>query len=181
MTMKIYITNIFPSSIKNKLTNLKDLQSNSFQKMEIASEDFGIHFIEDSKSKSNRDKNCYRCEPNFEPKLQLIKSFGSTNSDLLLDNTKYVYCPVVSQLPVNYILTQLTILEYQTSKKSKLKLVIECLNEPVVIGSYFSPDKHMGEELVPIDFYFVYDDIGKLDLNDCFFQEEFNMFLSHLN
>ena len=88
---------------------------------------------------------------------------------------------VVSQLPVNYVLKRLTILEYQTSKKAKLKLVVECLNEPVMIGSYFSPDKHMSEELVPIDFYFVYDDVVKLDLNDCFFQEEINMFLSYLN
>ena len=173
--MKIYITNIFPSSLKNKLTNLKGLQSSTFQKLEIASEDFGIHFIEDGKN-----KNCYRIEPNFEPKLQLIKGFGPTNSDLLVDNTKYVYCPVVSQFPMNYILTKMTVLEYQTSKKSKLKLVIECLNEPVLIGSYFSPDKHMGEELIPVNFYFVYE-LTNLDLNDQFFLEEFNMFLSHLN
>lgn len=174
--MKIYITNIFPSSIKNKLTNLKELESTSFQKLEIASEDFGLHFIEEGKNKT-----CYRCEPNFEPKLQLVKGFGPTNNDLLVDSTKYVYCPVVSQLPMNYILTRFTVLEYQTSKKSKLKLVVECLNEPVLIGSYFSPDKHMGEELIPIDFYFVYDDASKLDLCDRFFQEEINMFLSHLN
>lgn len=172
--MKIYITNIFPSSLKNKLTNLKGLQTNNFHKFEITSEEFGVHFIE-------QNEKIYRCEPNFESKLQLIKSFGPTNSDLLVDKTKYVYCPVVSQLPVDYILTKLTILEYQTSKKAKLKLVIECLNEPVVIGSYFSPDKHMGEELIPINFYFVYDELTNLDLNDRFFQEEFNMFLSHLN
>jgi len=176
--MKIYISNIFPSTIKNKLTNLKDLQTNSFDKFELASEDYGIHYIE--KSKGNND-NIYRCEPNFEPKFQLIKNFGPTNSDLFIDKTKYVYCPVVSQLPVNYTLTKLTILEYQTSKKAKLKLVIECLKEPVVIGSYFSPDKHMGEELVPINFYLVYDELTNLDLSDQFFQEEFNMFLSHLN
>ena len=175
--MKIYITNIFPSSIKNKLTNLKDLQTNTFHKLEIASEDFGLHYIEKKKG----DEHIYRCEPNFEPQLQLIKCFGPMNSDLLIDSTKYVYCSVVSQLPVNYILTKLSVLEYQTSKKAKLKLVVECLYEPVLIGSYFSPDKHMGEELIPIDFYFVYDDVAKLDLNDHFFQEEINMFLSHLN
>jgi hypothetical protein len=174
--MKIYITNIFPSSIKNKLTNLKELESTSFQKLEIVSKDFGTHFMENKK-----DNNFYRCEPNFEPKLQLIKGFGPMNSDLLIDSTKYVYCPVVSQLPMNYILTRFTVLEYQTSKKAKLKLVVECLNEPVLIGSYFSPDKHMGEEMIPIDFYFVYDDASKLDLCDRFFQEEINMFLSHLN
>ena len=171
--MKIYISNIFPSTIKNKLTKLKDLQTNSFEKVELASKDYGIHYIEKGK--------IYRCEPNFDPQFQLIKNFGPTNSDLLIDKTKYVYCPVVSQLPVNYILTKLTVLEYQTSKKSKLKLVIECLKEPVVIGCYFSPDKHMGEELIPIDFYFVYDELTNLDLSDQFFQEEFNMFLSYLN
>ena len=58
--------------------------------------------------------------------------------------------------------------------------MIECLKEPVVIGSYFSPDKHMGEELIPVNFYFVYE-LTNLDLNDQFFQEEFNMFLLHLN
>ena len=178
--MKIYISNIFPSTIKNKLTKLKDLQTNSFDKFELASQDYGIHYIEKGKEKGNNEK-IYRCEPNFEPKFQLIKNFGPTNSDLFIDKTKYVYCPVVSQLPVNYVLTKLTILEYQTSKKAHLKLVIECLKEPVVVGSYFSPDKHMGEELVPINFYFVYDELTNLDLSDQFFQEEFNMFLSHLN
>jgi len=177
--MKIYISNIFPSTIKNKLTKLKDLQTNSFDKFELTSQDYGIHYIEKEKEKGNKEK-IYRCEPNFDPQFQLIKNFGPTNSDLLIDKTKYVYCSVVSQLPVNYILTKLTILEYQTNKKAKLKLVIECLKEPVIIGSYFSPDKHMGEELIPVNFYFVYE-LTNLDLNDQFFQEEFNMFLSHLN
>ena len=178
---KIYITNIFPSSLKHKLTNIKELLVNTFNKYEIASEDFGIHFIEKEKGKNkeNIDDKMYRIEPSFDPKFQLIKNFGKLNSDLLIDYTKYVYCPVVSQLPNDYVLTKLTILEYKTSRKSKLKLVIECLNEPIKIGSYFSPDKHIGEELIPINFYFVYDD--NLDLTDRFFQEEINVFLSHLN
>jgi len=178
---KIYITNIFPSSLKNKLTNMKELLTNSFNKYEIASEDFGLHFIEKEKGreKEKGEDKMYRIEPNFDPKFQLIKNFGKLNSDLLIDQTKYVCCPVVSQLPVNYVLTKLTILEYKTNKKAKLQLVIECLKEPITIGSYFSPDKHIGEELVPINFYFVYD--GNLDLTDRFFQEEINVFLSHLN
>ena len=175
--MKIYITTIFPSSIKNKLTNFKDLELKTSHKYEMTSEDFGVHYIE----KSKNGDHIYRIEPSFEPKFQLIKNFGETQDDLLLDSTKYIVCPVVSQLPVNYILTKLTILEYQSGRKSKLKLVVECLNEPVVIGAYFSPDKHMGEEMVPINFYFEYDDTAKLELNDRFFQEEINMFLSHLN
>ena len=47
--MKIYISNIFPSTIKNKLTKLKDLQTNSFEKVELASKDYGIHYIEKGK------------------------------------------------------------------------------------------------------------------------------------
>jgi hypothetical protein len=175
--MKIYITTIFPSSIKNKLTNFKDLELKTSHKYEMTSEDFGVHYIE----KSKNGDHIYRIEPSFEPKFQLIKNFGETQDDLLLDSTKYIVCPIVSQLPVNYILTKLTILEYQSGRKSKLKLVVECLNEPVVIGAYFSPDKHMGEEMVPINFYFEYDDTSKLELNNRFFQEEINMFLSHLN
>jgi hypothetical protein len=175
--MKIYITTIFPSSIKNKLTNFKDLELKTSHKYEITSEEFGLHYIE----KGKNGDHIYRIEPSFEPKFQLIKNFGETQDDLLLDSTKYIVCPIVSQLPVNYILTKLTILEYQSGRKSKLKLVVECLNEPVVIGAYFSPDKHMGEEMVPINFYFEYDDTSKLELNDRFFQEEINMFLSHLN
>jgi hypothetical protein len=178
--MKIYITNILPSSLKNKLTKIKYLliNPNGTNKYELVSEDFGVQFIE-----SDNDK-VYRIEPNFEPKFQLIKNYD-TNSryiDLLLDNTEYKCCPVVSQLPMNYILTKMTIFEYQTSRKSKLKLVVECLKEPVTIGAYFSPDKHIGEDIVPINFYFVYNNTtNDLDLTDHFFKEEFNMLLSHLN
>ena len=178
--MKIYITTIFPSSIKNKLTNFKDLELKTSHKYEMTSEEFGLQYIEKGSNRTDGD-HIYRIEPSFEPKFQLIKNFGETQDDLLLDSTKYIVCPIVSQLPVNYILTKLTILEYQSGRKSKLKLVVECLNEPVVIGAYFSPDKHMGEEMVPINFYFEYDDTSKLELNDRFFQEEINMFLSHLN
>ena len=74
------------------------------------------------------------------------------------------------------------VFEYRVSPKSKLKLVVEYLKEPITIGTYFSTNKHIGEELVPINFYFVYDNSNNdLDLSDRFFQEDFNMFLSHLN
>ena len=111
--MKIYITTIFPSSIKNKLTNFKDLELKTSHKYEMTSEDFGVHYIE----KSKNGDHIYRMEPSFEPKFQLIKNFGETQDDLLLDSTKYIVCPVVSQLPVKYILTKLTILEYQSGRK----------------------------------------------------------------
>jgi len=170
--MKIYITDIFPSSLKNKLTNIREYLSNTISRYEIVSEEYGIHIIEGD--------TIYRIEPNFKPDMQLIKD--TLKNELLIDNTDYKMIPVVSQLPYNYILTKITIHEYQVCKKSKLKLVVECLNEPVQTNVFFSK-KNQGNidtTSIPINFYFVYND-AKLDLTDQFLKEEINVFLSHLN
>lgn len=191
--MKIYIANIFPSSIKDKLTNIQNLLINTHgtNKYEIISKDFGTHYIEKSnqkeKGKDNENStNIYRIEPNFDPKFQLIKGYNNGNSinDLLIDYTKYTYCPVVSQLPTEYMLIKMIVFEYRTSPKSKLKLVVEYLKEPTITGSYFSANKNIKDEMIPINFYFDYNhsDLKHgIDLSDRFFQEEINMFLSHLN
>ena len=170
--MKIYITDIFPSSLKNKLTNIREYLSNTISRYEMVSEEYGIHIIEGD--------TIYRIEPNFKPDMQLIKTFFS--NELLIDNTNYKMIPVVSQLPYNYILTKITIHEYQVCKKSKLKLVVECLNEPVSTNVFFSKKNQstIDTNVIPINFYFVYND-AKLDLTDQFLKEEFNVFLSHLN
>lgn len=170
--MKIYITDIFPSSLKNKLTNIREYLSDTISRYEMVSEEYGIHIIEGD--------TIYRIEPNFKPDMQLIKTFFS--NELLIDNTNYKMIPVVSQLPYNYILTKITIHEYQVCKKSKLKLVVECLNEPVQTNVFFSK-KNQGNidtTVIPINFYFLYND-AKIDLTDHFLKEEFNVFLSHLN
>ena len=78
------------------------------------------------------------------------------------------------------------IFEYITSPKSKLKLVVEYLKEPTITGAYFSTNKNIKDEMIPINFYFVYNNSdlkhgNEIDLSDRFFQEEINMFLSHLN
>jgi hypothetical protein len=201
--MKIYITNIFPSSIKDKLTNIQNLliTPHGTNKYEINSHDFGTHYIEKSNQRGNNGKkekegkeegenitNIYRMEPNFDPKFQLIKGYNNGNStnDLLIDYTKYTHCPVVSQLPTEYVLIKMIIFEYRTSPKSKLKLVVEYLKEPTITGSYFSTNKNTKDEMIPINFYFVYNNSdlkheNEIDLSDRFFQEEINMFLSHLN
>ena len=172
--MKIYITDIFPSSLKNKLTNLKEYLSNTISRYEMVSEECGIHIIEEDA--------IYRVEPNFKPDIHVINNSDLINS-LLIDNTNYKMIPVVSQLPFNYILTKMTIYEYQVSKKSKLKMVIECLNEPVPTNVFFSKKNGSANTetmVIPINFYFVYDDV-KIDLTDRFVKEEINVFLSHLN
>jgi hypothetical protein len=170
--MKIYITDIFPSSLKNKLTNIKEYLSNTISRYEMVSEEYGIHIIEGD--------TIYRIEPNFKSNMQLIKTFFS--NELLIDNTDYKMIPVVSQLPYNYILTKITIHEYQVCKKSKLKLVVECLNEPVQTNVFFSKknQENIDTTVIPINFYFVYND-AKIDLADQFLKDEFNVFLSHLN
>lgn len=175
--MKIYVTDIFPSSLKNKLTNLREYLSDTISRYEIVSEEYGIHIIEDDA--------IYRVEPNFKPDIHLVKQSDSITNDLLIDNTNYKMIPVVSQLPFNYILTKMTIYEYKVSKKSKMKMVIECLNEPVSTNVFFANAKKNGPAntetiVIPINFYFVYDDV-KIDLTDRFVKEEINVFLSHLN
>ena len=178
--MKIYITDIFPSSLKNKLTKLKEYLSNTISRYEMVSEECGIHIIEEDA--------IYRVEPNFKPDIHVINGDNSINgsdikNDLLIDNTNYKMIPVVSQLPFNYILTKMTIYEYQVSKKSKMKMVIECLNEPVPTNVFFAKKNGLVNTetmVIPINFYFVYDDV-KIDLTDRFVKEEINVFLSHLN
>jgi hypothetical protein len=179
--MKIYITDIFPSSLKNKLTNLREYLSNTISRYEMVSEESGIHIIEEDA--------IYRVEPNFKPDIHVINNSGpdpdsdSITNDLLIDNTNYKMIPVVSQLPFNYILTKMTIYEYQVSKKSKMKLVIECLNEPMPTNVFFAIKNgpvNTDTMVIPINFYFVYDE-PKIDLTDRFVKEEINVFLSHLN
>jgi len=167
--MKIYITDILPSSLKNKLTNLNEYLTKTGIKFEMNSNDYGIHIIEGD--------IIHRIEPNFNPDFSLIKDHFK--NELLVDNTNYKMIPILSQLPVNYILTKITVYEYQVSKKSKIKLVVECLNEPVQQNVFFQ-SKQSTSNFIPFNFYFVYNE-HKLDLSDRFIKEEFNVFLSHLN
>ena len=59
-------------------------------------------------------------------------------------------------------------------------MVVECLNEPVPQNVFFSQNKQMDTNTIPINFYFNYNN-KKIDLSDRFLKEEFNVFLSHLN
>ena len=169
--MKIYITDILPSSLKNKLTNLQEYLTKTVAKYELSSEDYGLHYIEND--------SMYRLEPNFNPDFRINKDIFK--NEIFIDNTDYKMISVVSQLPVDYILTKMTLYEYQISKKSKLKLVIECLNEPIKKNVFFQQNNQpQVSNHVPFNFYFVYND-NKIDLSDQFIKEEFNVFLSGLN
>ena len=161
--MKIYITNILPQSItNNKINKLSSIigKPETKYRNEIFSEDFGIYTIEENL--------ITQIESTFNPNYELIKNYNTY--DLLVDTTIYNKKPIVSQFPVNYLNTNILELKFKYSTKSKLSLIIECFEE---IDNFEII-------IVPINFYFNYDE-EKLDLKDKFFQEDFNMFLSHLN
>jgi len=160
--MRIYIVNIPPQILKDKLNHLCSLFSEHKKKIkyEICSKEFGITIIEDNTIK--------RIESTFKTAYELLK--GYKNCDLLVDNTVYTVIPVVSQFPVNYINSRYVEYTFKTSNKSKLALIMECVEENV----------NFNLEVIPVNYYFEYD-CEKFDLTDHFFEEEFNMFLSNLN
>jgi hypothetical protein len=158
--MKIYIVNILPESLKNKINILKqDYEFSETNKYELHSKDYGLLFIENNK--------IHLIESTFNTDYQLIKNYGKV--DLLIDKSNYKFIPVNSQLPVNYIITIFNIFEFKVCKNSKLSFIIECLEET----------ENFVKKSIPINFYFNYNN-DNLDLNDPFFQDEFNVFLSML-
>lgn len=164
--MKIYVPNIALTNIKNNIHKLEKYRVNKSTFYELNSLDYGIHIIDNN--------NLYRIEPNFEENVKLIKKFNGRD-DLLLDMTEEKRIPVFSQMPTKYILTKIIKFEFTQSSKSKLKLIINCINSGQQLNNL---DISNTEE--PIDFYFLNDD-SNIDMTNAFFQDELNMFLSILN
>jgi hypothetical protein len=159
--MKIYLVNILPESLNNKLNILKqDYEFSQTNKFELHSKDYGEHIIENNK--------IHLIESSFNTDYQLIKNYEKV--DLLIDKSNYKFIPVNSQLPVNYVITIFNVFEFKVCKNSKLSLIIECLEET----------ENFVKKSIPVNFYFNYNN-DNLDLKDTIFQEEFNVFLSKLN
>jgi hypothetical protein len=163
--MKIYIVQINPNSITKKLDKLTETYGEPIttEVVEISSSKSGMFLIEGNK--------LYKLESTFKPKYNIIKGYKSF--DLLVDQTPITKTEIFSQLPTEYISTVRTDLTYSRNKNADLSLVIECSEEP---------DFSLSEQsvkYVPHNFYFNLKS-DNLDLHDPFFQEEFNMFLSHL-
>jgi hypothetical protein len=189
--MKLYITNIPPSAIRNNQNKLTSYLTNKREIHEIYSEDYGLHII-DPKNKNP----VYKVEAQFKTDYHLIKGHQYNNNqnknqkdptscDLLFDLTVYQNVPVVSQLPVKYILTKIQRFSYKLNKKSNWKLIIDSIRET-------NPET-MDKELIPINYYFEYSDNRnpnninntnkkefKETIDELLFQDEINMFLSHL-
>ena len=176
--MKIYVTNIPPSSIKSNIEKMKPflINKNGFKKYELFSEEFGTHIIENKSGNKNCDHIIYRIEPTTKMDLHLTKKYNGY--DLLFDKTEYIKIPVVSQFPVNYTLTKLTCFEYLFNKDSKtkykndteIKLVIECIVET---------NSLMEKDIIPINFYFSCSETKSKNIDNGLL-EEINMFLLEL-
>jgi hypothetical protein len=165
--MKIYIPNILPVSLKEKLNKLyTSYEYKKINKSEIISKESGLYIIENDK--------IYYIESSFNNDYELIQNFE--NIDLLVDKTIYTKIPLLSQLPVNYIHTKQIEIEFKFNQKSDLSLIIECLeekkckNNSLLINDY---------ELIPFNFYFNYK-LNNFDLQNTFLKEEFTSYLSNL-
>jgi hypothetical protein len=197
--MKIYIVNILPEALKNKLDNFCSFLLHKREKYELFSEEYGLHIVEhdnnsnsNSNNSNNKETQIYKIESTFDTSYHMLKdytsSFGATTNsknstvvvDLLFDLTDYVKIDVISQLPTKYVLTKMTKFVYKFNKKSKWEFVIECIRE--------TNTELLEKEWIPINFYFSYKysanepkitDLQNLD--DLLFQEEINVFLTHLN
>jgi hypothetical protein len=185
--MKLYITNIPPSTIRNNQDKLTSYLTIKREIYEIYSEDYGLHIIDPMNK-----KHTYKVEAQFETDYHLIKGHQFKKQynnelfscDLLFDLTVYQNVPVVSQLPVKYILTKIQRFSYKLNKKSNWTLIIDSIRE--------TNQETMDKELIPINYYFEYSDnknqktnnINKKEfketIDELLFQDEINMFLSHL-
>ena len=69
----------------------------------------------------------YRIEPTLNMDLHLINDFNGYS--LLVDKTKYVHIPIMSQFPVDYILTKMTCFEYviRSNKKNGIKSIVNIM------------------------------------------------------
>ena len=94
--MKIYITNVAPETIKNKLNKFEMFLVHKREKYELFSEEFGLHIIENVDSEKQPQK-IYKVETNFDTnyllELKLLEDNETMkkNVDELFENMKF--CP----------------------------------------------------------------------------------------
>lgn len=137
---------------------------------ELISKELGIIII-------NSDQTMKQVNPNFHPTFEQLTNYNNTKKNLLFDLTEYTYTTFVSRLPTEYIYLRAIEYSYKLTTSSKLVLKVKYIEE--IDNSYCT-------QLIPIDYYFEYDvpskDLLVSDLlNNVFFKNDFNMFLSMLN
>jgi hypothetical protein len=151
--MKVYITNVLPSNIKNNIDKIGLYLVSKREIYELFSEEYGLHVMHLNK---NTDPTIYRVETAFETNYHLIKNHKYNQQgvlcDLLCDLTTFIHIPVTSQLPTKYVLTKLQQISYKIDKKSCWTLIIDCIRETNL--------DTLSKELIPINYYFEYKEKG---------------------
>ena len=182
--VKIYLKNKVPAHLEINLEELKIYLQKEVEMKHIVSPDHGTYVIEND--------SIFFIEPLLSEEYQ-IKKYGLYKKDfqeLIIDNNDYKRFRTRSQLPVNYTLQKMQQFTYKFTKKSMIELVIcgTCEKLPDMC-SFLSVDKDKSKEKATnkikgsftiTDFYFQCSK-ENFDLENPFFQEEFNEFLSLLN
>ena len=168
--VKIYIQNINTSVIKNKLELLKKYLTKEEEQIHLFSKEYGHYKI---------SNEIFLLEPSYH---ETYDEVNYQTYSLLIDKNKEEKRKVVSQLPTQYIYNKRIYLEY---KRSILTFIICGVYENAKQEHSFLKKDHdlklnLVTDFCPVDFYFECDE-KNFNLDNVFFQEEFNMFLSMLN
>jgi hypothetical protein len=173
--VKIYIKNINLQTITDHIESFQKYFKFKKNIIKLYSQENSVYIIEKN--------NIYYLEPSMDANIEEI-NYGNLN--LLVDYSNEIKIPILSQLPVNYIYSNITRNEYQINN---IKLIIDGIYEKKNINNNDYKKKNLLDNFtkifIPIDYYLEYNekniDITKsLDFNNPFLQQELNVFLLHL-
>jgi hypothetical protein len=155
--MKIYIPDYSLSKLKTKISSLKKYLVEEKSKFEVISNE-GQYYIDNSK--------VYKIVV-IDKGTQLYEKYYEDLS-LLIDKS-YSVLTETNQVPNHNIEMQNTYFYFALNKTTKLRFVIKTQDETIENINNMSP----------YDFYFEID--GDVEINNIFFRDEINVFLSLLN
>jgi hypothetical protein len=175
--MKIYLNSYKPQEIVPKLKNLDNYFNKSTSHIEIISPSSGIYRIE--------NKNIVRKIVVDKPIVSFSKFYK--NSVLFLDKSYYKEEKVLSQIPFDHSVTNVSCFYYNLhseengkKKPPRVQLVIEGSYKDNQIQLHSNSNQFNNKyfQFSPTDFYFLVND--DFDIENQFSKEELNVFLSHL-
>ena len=158
--MKIFIENYMFSNLTAAIPSLKKYLVDTKQMLEITSNE-GQYYIDESK--------VYKII--VSDKDTVIHKNYHNNHNLLVDYS-YAILLETNQIPNHNIEFLYKYYYFALNKSSKLKFVIQTLCD-------ITDEVNSINNINPIDFYFETE--GDVEINNIFFKDEINVFLSLLN
>jgi hypothetical protein len=182
--LKMYIQNIEINSISHKWEPLHKylVKENEFTQLHSKS---GIYIIQNNQCFLLQNENGNENENENEKYDTKKYSYHNREYELLLDYSEEHLQKIPSQLPTQYTLNKIIKMEYKLSTKSPLTLVINGSYGKITNTNniFLKQEKKIIQQethFIPINFYF--ECLEKdMDLDNPFFIDEFNVFLSLLN